>query len=244
MAKFYAEDIGVDSPTTIVTSMDGVSGAIENDSPSLPTVVVDDFIFQSVETGEAGLTGWSFTTGSIANSAPEINHPGIVLRASGTTQNQVASFYPGSAGTVGILRFEQFDRMTWIVAPVTAGNDFDLRIGLLTDMTSITPTNGVYIERLAAEASYFGVSRSAGAQTRTAALEPLTANGWEKFVIRRIDATSVGFSVNGQAEVVLSTTVPAAASSLTFGIQIRPTTNAARNVKIDFFSMKLLPIVR
>jgi hypothetical protein len=213
------------------------------DSPNFPMVFLDDFIFQSIEAGEIGTTGWSFTNGTLAAANNEQNHPGIVLRSCGTTNNQVASLYPASAGTGTVFRFDEFDRLTWIVAPAVANADFDVLIGVFNNATDDTPTNGVYIQRLRTDTSWFGVSRQNNQQTRTAALSAFTANQWYRFCVRRISATSVGFSVNNGAEVTLTANIPDAASALTFGIQI-VSGGTARGLKLDFFSLRLLPITR
>jgi hypothetical protein len=100
----------------------------------------------------------------------------------------------------------------------------------------------VYFEKLAAETSYFGVSRSAGVQSRTPAVfSGITANQWVKLTLRRIDDTTVGFSVNGGAETTLNTNVPAGSTPLNFGLQI---TGASKVIKVDYFSIKLNELVR
>jgi hypothetical protein len=213
------------------------------DSPNFPMVFLDDFIFQSTESGELGTTGWSFTNGTLAAQANEQNHPGIVLRSCANTNNQIASLYPASAGTSTVFRFDEFDRLTWIVSPTAVNADFDVHIGIFTSANDDTPTNGVYIQRLRTDTSWFGVSRQNNSQTRTAALSAFTANQWYRFCVRRISDTSVGFSVNNGAEVTLNTNIPAAASALTFGIQI-VSGGAIRGLKLDFFSLRLLPITR
>jgi len=213
------------------------------DSPNYPMVFLDDFIFQSTEAGEIGTTGWSFTNGTLTAAANEQNHPGVLLRSCGTTNNQVASLYPAAAGTGTVFRFDEFDRLTWIVAPAVVNADFDINIGIFTSALDDTPTNGVYIQRSRTDTSWFGVSRQNNQQTRTAALSAFTANQWYRFCVRRISDTSVGFSVDNGTEVTLTANIPAAASALTFGIQI-VSGGAARGLKLDFFSLRLLPITR
>lgn len=206
-------------------------------------IFYDDFMGSSTESGEVGEMGWGFTNGSAGLGLPEANHPGIITRTSGAVADAVASMYTGGGGTAVVLRFDQIDEQTWIVEPQTTGADFDVRFGFSSDWSSRTPTGAVYFERLAADTSWFGVTRQASSETRTAALIAFAAD-WFRLKIRRIDASTVGFSVNGGAETTLATTIPTAAIALGFGMHIVPTTANARSVNIDAFSMRLLAQTR
>lgn len=222
-----------------VVDGNGVPVSLDPSDPQSATIIKDDFTFASTETGEIGELGWSFTNGT-ANlvGAPEDQHPGIVSRASTAVADVVASTYSGGGGTAVAMRVDHLDTMTWIVKPATAGADFTLRFGLFSDLTANPPTNGIYHERLAADTSWFGVTRDSAVQTRSAALATFGAS-WFKLTMRRISATSIGFSVNGGTEVVQTANVVGGATAMVFGFQIIPTTAAARTVNIDFFSMKL-----
>lgn len=208
-------------------------------NPLAQTIIVDEFLFASTETGEIGELGWGFTNGT-ANliGAPEVDHPGAIARASSAVSSAVASTYSGGGGTTVALRYDQVSEMTWIVKPATDGADFDLRFGLLSDMTSATPTNGAYFEKLAADTNWFGVGRVGGVQTRTDTGVAMSVN-WFRLKMRRASNTVVAFSVNGGAEVLVSSNAPLAANTMVFGFQIIPTTANARTVNVDFFSMKL-----
>lgn len=213
-------------------------------NPRQPYILADDFLFASTETGEIGDLGWGFTNGT-ANliGAPEANHPGAIARASSASANAVASTYSGGGGTSVAMRYDQLDEMTWIVKPATAGADFILRFGLLSDMTSATPTNGAYFERLAADTNWFGVGRVSGVETRTDTGVALAAD-WFNLKMRRVSDTVVAFSVNGAADVLVSSNTPIASNTMVFGFQITPTTANARTVNVDFFSMILAPQAR
>lgn len=213
-------------------------------SPLAQTIIVDDFLFASTETGEIGELGWSFTNGS-ANliGAPEAAHPGAIARASTAVADAVASLYSGGGGTAVAMRYDQLSEMTWIIKPATAGADFTLRFGLFSDVTANPPTNGAYFERLAADTNWFGVGRAAATQTRADTTVALAAD-WVKLRMRRVSDTVVAFSVNGGADVLVSSNAPLAANTMVFGCQIIPTTANARTVNIDFFSMKLMAQAR
>lgn len=208
-------------------------------NPLAQTILVDDFLFASTETGEIGELNWSFTNGT-ANlvGTPEAGHPGAIARASSAVSNAVASTYSGGAGTAVALRYDQIDEMTWVIKPATAGADFTLRFGLLSDMTADPAGNGAYFERLSTDTNWFGVGRVSGVQTRTNTGVAMAAD-WFKLRMRRVSDTVVAFSVNGAADVLVSSNTPIASNTMVFGFQIIPTTANARTVNVDFFSMKL-----
>jgi hypothetical protein len=217
-------------------------GGLSVDPTGTASVFVDDFLFQSTETGEIG-QGWNITNGSVLAQACEQSHPGCIDRRTGTTANQVALMVGGAASGTAVLRFDEFDDLVVIWRLPFTNADFILRAGLMADFGTLTPTHGVYVERLAADTSYYGVSRNNSVETRTAALK---AQGtvWNKTRIRRISATQVGFTMDGGSEVTLSTNIPDAADTLNFGVQLTPTTTTARDVILDWFALKTVAITR
>jgi hypothetical protein len=211
--------------------------------PSVAYIMADDFHSQSLETGEVGELGWSFVNGSMAANASEQNHPGVLLRRSGVTANLVATFYLAAAVNTTTHRYDECDTTTWIFRATVANTDTVYQWGLFAALGNIAPVSGVYLERLAADANWFFVTRSANVQTRVDSGVAFNTN-WVKIRIRRINATNVGFSINGAAEVVVTTNAPAAATGLLPGMQMTPNGVTARDVLIDFFAMKSLPVIR
>lgn len=221
----------------------GSGGGVDSTNPATAIQLVDDFLVQSLETGEVGGLGWSFANGSLVASATEQNHPGIMLRRSGVTANLVASLYLAASTTTTAFRFDEWDAVTWIFRPTAANTDTVYQLGLFSALGNVTPAAGVYLERLAADTNWFFVSRSGAVQTRTSSGVAFNTN-WVKIKMRRIDAANVGFSINNNAEVVIATNVPAAATALLPGFQFAPSGTAARDVLLDFFALKLLPVTR
>ena len=233
--------IGTVDPTNatsgdLVIRTDQTSGA--SAAPPTRVILKDDFIKNSTETGEVGELGWTFTNGSAPVQAAVQNRPGVMRRTSGVTANQIATLIPAAAATTS-FRFDEVKELWIVAAEVTTGADFTIRVGVMTDVSSATPTNGMYIERLSSDTSWFGVSRAAGAQTRTAALVADAVGTYRKFRLRRIDAATVGFTVDGGSEVTLTTNIPAATATLTWGLQIAPTTTTARSVDVDYLGLEL-----
>ncbi len=218
----------------------GVPVPLDRSDPQAATVIIDEFLFASTESGEIGELGWGFTNGTWNLVASEAGHPGTCRRASTAVSGTVASAFPGGGGTAVNMRFEQWSEMTWIVEPITTVAAVDIRIGVCNDWTANPPVNGAYIEKMTADTNWFGVVRQSGSQARVDLGVAAAADTWYKFKIRQISATSVGFSVNGGAEVVASgATVPAASTNMVQGFHLVPTSANARNLDVDFFSMKM-----
>lgn len=220
-------------------ALKGMDGA----NPLTPPFVYDDFQTASTESGENGQLNWGHTNGTFNLANPDANHPGICRRTSTAVADVIASTFPGGGGTSVVLRFDQIDEQIWIIKPGSTDADYDLRLGFMVDLTSAPPSSGFYFERLAADANWYGVTRHSAAQTRTAALAPFAAD-WIKLKLRRIDAATVGFSVNNGAEVTLTTPIPTAGSFHAFGFHIIPRSANARSLDIDFYSHRLLAQTR
>ena len=211
--------------------------------PRSPRVLSDEFTIATTEGGEIGEQGWNFTNGTWNLINPEANRPGICRRASTAVSGTIASAFTGGGGAVPAIQVDQAVEMTWLVRPVTADADFDLRFGLSSDFTSQTPLNGIYFEKLAADTNWFAVCRASSVQTRVNTGAAFSA-GWFNLKRRQISATSMGFTVNGAAEVVVDTNVPAATIAMVYGFHIVPQSANARSVDTDFFSMKIPGTVR
>jgi hypothetical protein len=208
-------------------------------NPLAQTIIVDEFLFASTETGEIGELGWGFTNGTWNLVSAEANHPGTCRRASTAVSLTVASAYPGGGGTAVDMRFDQLDEITWVVRVPTTIASMDIRIGLANDFTANPPINGAYFEKLTADTNWFGVGRVSSVETRTDTAVAAAADAWIKLRLRRVSATVLGFSVNGGAEIQVAGNMPIDTTSLLPGFQIIPTSANARNLDVDFFSMRL-----
>lgn len=213
-------------------------------NPTSPYFIADDLIAGSVETGEIGDYGWSFTNGSITKLNGIQAHPGVVRQTGSTTANQVVSFYLANAVGDTICRFDEFDEATFIFKEAAAAQtDMTLQIGVLTAFGNVTVTHGCYLEILPADTNYFVVTRNTGAQTRT---DTGVARGtnWMKVRIRRIGAAEVRFNINDGADITHTTNIPDAADAHGYGKQSAQTGTTARNIDLDWFSFKMLGINR
>jgi hypothetical protein len=238
---------GDHSPDVWLFKVGGAKGdtgiALQDSSPTVATVLRDDFIGGSTETGEIGEQGWSFTNGSVAAVANEQNHPGMISRTSGTVAAQVASMVLGP-NNASSFRFDEFDECTWIFRATVANTDAAYRIGIGENVTVASfQTHGIFLERAATDTNWFFVSRNNSAQTRTDSGVAFNTS-WVKIKMRRVSATDVRFSINNATEIAIVTTVPDPADLMALGNQIVPTTTTARVLLFDFCSIKFLPVLR
>jgi len=208
-------------------------------NPLAQTIIVDEFLFASTEAGEIGELGWGFTNGSWNLVSAEANHPGTCRRASTAASLTVASAYPGGGGTAADMRFDQLDEITWVVRVPTTIASMDIRIGLANDFTANPPINGAYFEKLTADTNWFGVGRVSSVETRTDTGVAAAADAWIKLRLRRVSETVLGFTVNGGTEIEVAGNMPIGSNALLPGFQIIPTSANARNLDVDFFSMRL-----
>ena len=219
-----------------------IAGEVDPTDPQAARNFSDDFLTQNTEAGEVGLAGWGFANGSVQTASAEADHPGIQLRRSGTTANQIARMHLGAAANTAVIQMGMLDELTWIWRNVHA--DAILRFGLFTDVASATPTNGFFVEKLTEDTTYFGLSRAGGvASARQNTNVAAGPGGWVKAKLIRVSASQLDLSINDGAALSFET-VPSDTAGLNIGMQVAPPSTTARDVLIDFFSMRLLPQTR
>jgi hypothetical protein len=202
---------------------------------------VDDFFTVGLTTGNIGTLGWGFQNGTAVAAPAVANHPGVLRRNTSSTANEMASLVLDANTILGhILATDLFD-VTWIVQVAVVDTELTIRAGLQTSTTS-PPNIGAYIEKLAADTSWFGVTRqSAGVQTRTAALAAVTTS-YVKLRTRRINTTTFGFSVDGGTELTLATTLPTGLVSPV--LQFSNSVGTSKQVNIDLFALTISGLTR
>ena len=211
--------------------------------PSSPGWTKDEFCSQSTETGEVGEMGWIFANGSIVQSNPDSDRPCQVIRRSSAVASEINTLYTGTGSGTTLFRFDVLNDVYIIFRLVATNADFDFRAGLSANCGSVTPSHALYLERLAADTSFFGVSRNNTSETRTSALAAHDTS-YHKIRIRRIDASTVGFTFDSNSEVTLTSTIPDGTDGLAFCVQIVPTSTTARDVVLDFYSARFLAVSR
>lgn len=196
----------------------------------------DDFSSGGLATLQIGEIGWALvltSTGSVIARDGETDHPGIIRLSTGATSGSTAQIGVRGAGT-GIFVPAAFFDLTLFARLNTNDASTTIRFGLATTWNSNPDVRGIYMEKLAADTSWFGVCRDASTQTRTAALIACNTS-FHKFRIRRVSATQIGFTIDAGTEVLLNTNVPTAALQPFF--QIVNTAAADKTADIDYMQL-------
>lgn len=211
--------------------------------PAVASFIKDDFIVNATGFGELGWNNTGSNSWGSASVTDVAGRPGVVQKSTGATINSISymslrgstssSFQPMN----GSMNFD----LTWMVRLNTNDAATLAQLGLNSNPATGVPVDGIYIEKLAADTSWFGVTRAASTQTRTAALATVTTN-FVKFRLRRLDANTIGFTVDNGAEVTATTNVPTAA--LHPFLLIFNSAAANKTVDIDYFHLLITGLSR
>jgi hypothetical protein len=178
-----------------------------------------------------GSLGWSVASGTVTFLASTADHPGIIRKSTGTTSGTMANLFMPATNGLALLPSVLFDT-TWITRLNTNDTDTLQRLGLSSGVATNPASDGIWIEKLEADTSWFGVCRSGSTQTRTAALLACDTS-FHRWRIRRVDASTIGFTVDGGTEVTVTTNIPTAV--LDFFFAIRNNVASDKNHDIDYF---------
>lgn len=218
--------------------------AIEAAMIGLDTLhLIEDFAVGGQTDNVIGTLGWRSVGGTTTTThvAGEANHPGILRKATSATISSIGTISLKGRADMLFLSSTFFD-VLWIVRLNTNDANTTVRIGIGgTDLNTQPPANGVYVEKLDADTSWFGVTRAASSQTRTAALAA-TSTGWIKVRVRRIDASTVGFTLDGGTEVTATATVPTLGA--TVFVSIQNSAAADKTIDLDYCRIVLTGMTR
>lgn len=239
--------IGADGRITgasnVAISGSGYAGGRPSSSPG-SSYMQDDFIAGNVTSGTIGALGWTRWGGTnVASIIGETDHPGMLncsAAINSTPEGLVLA--TSTSPTVAKMKPDCLFDIIWVirVAAFNAAN-CKYRFGLGTDHTTDPMANGIYIEKDFGDSSWFGVTRAASSQTRTAALAAVSVN-WVKLRIRRIDASTIGFTVDNGTELTLTATIPTVAMNPFMSNMTNDNTN--RVCTVDYFDMAIIGLTR
>jgi hypothetical protein len=191
---------------TVASGVPSWAAASGGFDPVATARIVEEFVGNGTTSGAIGTHAWTGIGGTFASVASVANHPGIIQRSTGGSSGTNASLYLTNAGAIGLfLPADTFD-CTWVVRLNTNDANTLVRVGLLPATTS-PPVNGLYFEKLDADTNWHRVARASSTETR-ADTGVAVGTGWVKFRIRRKDASTIGFTVDGGSESDIATNVP------------------------------------
>lgn len=227
------------------SNLGGGGGSYDGGMPSSPLA---NFYFREDFMGGSWLNGttaarWQLFGSAIAvHLAPVANHPGILRAGAANSNAHGVSLTPNGSGNAAFMATEMFD-LHWVFRPVDVDSDTIFRAGIGFNGQLVPPDHGIYIEKLNGETTMHGVCRASTTQTRTSSLATAAANTWYMIRIRRIDASTIGFTLNGGSEVTVTTNIPTAAV-YPFIYVSRPSGSGTKSLDIDYFDLSLAGLTR
>jgi len=188
----------------------------------------------------AGKLGWGQTGGTYTRAAAIAGRPCVhLLRAN---NNTIAIFL--QSWNVGGIDYADMWSELMMVSPQQVDADTVIRFGVQSTVAAAPanpPTNGVYLERLGGDATWFLVTNDGFGQTRTNT-GVAAAVGWLRVVLRRVNAATVGVSLNGGAETPAILNIPLGNGAPFF--QLQSTIAANKELYIDYWSMTITGLAR
>lgn len=203
----------------------------------------EDFDAGTLTSGAVGQNNWTVGGGTTTRPAAEAGAPGILRRATSATSGTNALLYTPSSINSGVLPADNFDltirlRLNQVDANTT------IRAGLNCDnalLSNNPPNNGIYFERLDGDTNWFGVTRATSSSTRTDTLRAASTS-WVKLRIRRVNASTIGFTVDASSEVTATLTIPTT-GCIYWGV-ITNSTTADKTVDYDYFYNTIASLTR
>ena len=221
--------IGATNPATTTPLFD----------PSQMVYVYDNFPICGSFPNQVGAIGWTSnaqaTLSAIASaSATQV---GTCTISTGAVANNIGDMELGLiSGGVDqfMLASASFDCVYIVELNQTDANT-TFRLGVADAPYTNPPTNnGVYMEKLTSDTDWFFVTRAAASQTRVDSGLAADTN-FHRWRVRRINSTTVGFTLDKGAEVTQTSTVPGATAVGPF-FQAVTTAAAAKTYTVSFFS--------
>lgn len=201
--------------------------------PATQYYVNEEFNSGAAVAGQIGDLGWSFT-GTVTHLNGETDHPGLWQVSTGTSSGTITRLSFFNASDNLFIPSAIFDG-TWI-ARHTNDSATRVRIGVANSCFSDPPSDGMYFEKLSADTNYFRVTRSGGTQTRTDTTFA-TSTAFRRFRVRRIDGTTIGFTLDSNAEQTNTTNIPTTGMNVCF--QLVNSAAANKTLDADSFQMTI-----
>lgn len=202
--------------------------------------LVDEFMGGANASAVVGDLGWSFTTGTVSSpglASPTAGTWGFFRRNTAASASSFATTYLWNAGNMGFP-----STGTWALTyRVKAGSTWDantvVQIGASCASNLTTnPTNAIYFRLTGATTeNWFTVTRSASTETANDSGIAI-GTGWNKIVIRRIDASTIGFKIGTADETQHTTNIPSAQCNPWFSIT-NGITAATASLDVEFFRL-------
>lgn len=197
----------------------------------------DEFFGGAGVTGSIGDLGWNSNGGSVLSGGGTTDEPGLYTLATGASSGVTCSIY--TQGTAAMFVPGTHD-LVWRVRLNTNDANTTVHVGIQDSVTSVTPTNGCYVQKLDADTNWFAVSRAAGTQTRTDT-GVACSTAFVTVRIVRTASTQVNYFINGVLVASHVTNIHAATCNTV--VAIKNSAAADKTLSVGFFSL-LVPVRR
>jgi hypothetical protein len=207
----------------------------------------DEFLGGTSTSGSIGDLGWSASNGTASQVAGESGRPGLFRLSSSASINTIARLFLNVQAQY--LPANTFD-MVFVLRLNNNDTDTAISIGL-TDTVGATgaPTNGIIFRKAYADTNWQTVTRAASVETGSnfshqlvdATNGPISTN-FARFRLRRIDGSTIGFSINGGTEKQHTANIPTAA--LYPWVVINNQTAVAKTFDIDYWDASVTGLTR
>lgn len=225
--------LGVDA-SGAVEGCTAAGGGSEPD-PATSFSISDEFASgATLSSGQIGSLGW-MSGGCTSSVSAEANRPGIVRLDTGATANAQCAMWARQSAGSGIVQGASLFDALWYARLNTNDANTLIRIGMSGNCGAGT-FEVAYFEKLAADTTWFRVTRLDATETRINTTIAI-GTAWVKMRIRRIDATTIGFTIDANAEQTNITNTPAGA--LQPCIYLDNNIAAAKTADVDYFRLKL-----
>lgn len=201
-------------------------------------LIDEDFLSGNTEAGEIGKYNWTNTNGTISVNQSIVGQPGSVRRTSAGTANQVSSLYMQNGSAVVQFAVNDFREGIFIAKAIATNTDHAVKIGIMTDVGSNTPTNGIFLERKETDVNWFVTSRAASAESRVDTGVAFNTTMAKIRIVRRPSNGHIDVFANGTFAGTITTNLVSSGTMLVIGAQIMPTTTTARSIDLDLIRMR------
>lgn len=216
----------------VLTPAAGPLGGSPCDNARTMVCLKDEFWGGAGSTGLIGELGWNVNGGAIDPCAGIVGDPGCFALSTTTSSGNVSTIY--TQGSASIFAAGSWD-VTWRLQLVQVDANTTFHVGMQDSVTTVTPTNGSYFQRLDTDTNLFCVTRAAGVETRTdSGVAASTNNIWVRQV--RTHSALVQFYINDV--LVCSHTTNIHSANTNTVLAIKTSAAAAKTINARFFSLK------
>lgn len=211
-------------------------------SPPTELQIWEEFIRGANVSPNIGTLGWSITLVSGFADFTDTDfqgHPGLFRLQSNATTNGGADLFL----TLNTDPTDNFDSIH-IIKVSTAVADTVIRVGYSANTmgSNTRPASGIYFEKLVGDTNWFAITRSSNTETRTDTTVAVSTTNFQRFRIRRVNGTTIGFTIDGGSEITHTTNISAVA--LRFVVGMIGTTTTNKLLSIDYYGLKVTGLSR